>query len=174
MCRAIPGNIVSSEEENGIRVGRVKFGGISRVTCLDLVREASVGDYVLVHVGFALSCVDREEAERSHSGIERKPFAFPPESLFAFSPESCSPCPGIRNSSLLGDHEATRVFPRNVNDFRTDKTHPLSRRAHLEIVSRCAPEGESICFSAVSKPYLKRPLGLSVERRADSPGYWKD
>jgi hydrogenase expression/formation protein HypC len=70
MCLAIPGKIVSSEEENGIRIGRVEFGGISRTTCLDLVPEASVGDYVLVHVGFALSRVDREEAERSYAVLE--------------------------------------------------------------------------------------------------------
>jgi hydrogenase expression/formation protein HypC len=70
MCLAIPGKIVSSEEENGIRIGRVEFGGISRATCLDLVPEASVGDYVLVHVGFALSRVDREEAERSYAVLE--------------------------------------------------------------------------------------------------------
>ena len=51
----IPGKIVSSEVSNGIRVGRVQFGGITRETCLDFVPEASVGDYVIVHVGFAIS-----------------------------------------------------------------------------------------------------------------------
>ena len=66
MCLAIPGKIVSSEVQNGIRVGRVQFGGITRETCLDFVPEASVGDYVIVHVGFAISRVDREEAERSY------------------------------------------------------------------------------------------------------------
>ncbi|HUE23760.1 MAG TPA: HypC/HybG/HupF family hydrogenase formation chaperone [Bryobacteraceae bacterium] len=70
MCLAIPGKIVSIEEETGIRIGRVEFGGISRATCLDLVPEASIGDYVLVHVGFALSCVDREEAERTYKALE--------------------------------------------------------------------------------------------------------
>ena len=70
MCLAIPGKIVSTEMENGIRIGRVEFGGVSRATCLDLVPEASVGDYVLVHVGFAMSRVDREEAERSYKLLE--------------------------------------------------------------------------------------------------------
>ncbi len=70
MCLAIPGKIASSEEQNGIRIGRVEFGGVSRQTCLDLVPEASVGDYVLVHVGFAISRVDREEAERSYKLLE--------------------------------------------------------------------------------------------------------
>lgn len=70
MCLAIPGKIVSSEVSNGIRIGRVQFGGITRETCLDFVPEASVGDYVIVHVGFAISRVDREEAERSYELLE--------------------------------------------------------------------------------------------------------
>jgi hydrogenase expression/formation protein HypC len=70
MCLAIPGKIVSSQVNNGIRVGRVQFGGITRETCLDFVPEASVGDYVIVHVGFAISLVDREEAERSYELLE--------------------------------------------------------------------------------------------------------
>jgi hydrogenase expression/formation protein HypC len=70
MCLAIPGKIVSCEEQNGIRIGRVEFGGVIRETCLDFVPEASVGDYVLVHVGFAISKVDREEAERTYQVLE--------------------------------------------------------------------------------------------------------
>jgi hydrogenase expression/formation protein HypC len=70
MCLAIPGKILSQQEHNGVRVGRVQFGGITRETCLDFVPEASVGDYVMVHVGFAISRVDREEAERSYAVLE--------------------------------------------------------------------------------------------------------
>lgn len=70
MCLAIPGKIITSEVHNGIRMGCVQFGGIKRETCLDFVPEASVGDYVLVHVGFAMSCVDREEAERTYEVLE--------------------------------------------------------------------------------------------------------
>jgi len=70
VCLAIPGKIVSNEVHNGIRIGRVQFGGITRETCLDFVPEASVGDYVIVHVGFAISRVDREEAERSYEALE--------------------------------------------------------------------------------------------------------
>ena len=70
MCLAIPGKIVSSELQNGIRVGRVRFGGITRETCLDFVPEALIGDFVIVHVGFAISLVDREEAERSYEALE--------------------------------------------------------------------------------------------------------
>lgn len=70
LCLAIPGKIVSCEEQNGIRIGRVDFAGVTRETCLDFVPEASVGDYVLVHVGFAISRVDREEAERTYEALE--------------------------------------------------------------------------------------------------------
>jgi len=70
VCLAIPGMIVSSQVNNGIRSGRVQFGGITRETCLDFVPEAVVGDYVIVHVGFAISRVDREEAERSYDLLE--------------------------------------------------------------------------------------------------------
>jgi hydrogenase expression/formation protein HypC len=71
MCLAIPGKILSSQmNDSGIRVGRVQFGGITRETCLDFVPEASIGDYVIVHVGFAISRVDREEAERSYELLE--------------------------------------------------------------------------------------------------------
>lgn len=70
MCLAIPGKILSSDRSNGVRVGRVQFGGIVRETCLDFVPEAGVGDYVIVHVGFAISVVDREEAERTYELLE--------------------------------------------------------------------------------------------------------
>lgn len=70
MCLAIPGKIMTSEVNNGVRVGRVQFGGLTRETCLDFVPEASIGDYVIVHVGFAISLVDREEAERTYALLE--------------------------------------------------------------------------------------------------------
>lgn len=70
MCLAIPGKILTSEERDGVRLGKVQFGGITRETCLDFVPEAVVGDYVIVHVGFAISRVDREEAERSYQLLE--------------------------------------------------------------------------------------------------------
>ena len=70
MCLAIPGKILTCVVRDGIRVGRVQFGGITRETCLEFVPEAVVGDYVIVHVGFAISVVDREEAERSYKLLE--------------------------------------------------------------------------------------------------------
>jgi hydrogenase expression/formation protein HypC len=70
MCLAIPGKILSSDMSSGVRVGRVQFGGITREACLDFVPQAKVGDYVIVHVGFAISVVDREEAERSYELLQ--------------------------------------------------------------------------------------------------------
>ena len=66
MCLAVPGKILEMQEHKGSRVARVQFGGITREAYLDFVPEARVGDYVMVHVGFAISRVDAEEAERTY------------------------------------------------------------------------------------------------------------
>jgi hydrogenase expression/formation protein HypC len=71
MCLAIPGKILDSEEQGGLRIGRVQFGGIVREARLDFVPEAEVGDYVMVHVGFAISRVDAREAERTYELLEQ-------------------------------------------------------------------------------------------------------
>jgi hydrogenase expression/formation protein HypC len=66
MCLAVPGKIVTivAEPFFGLRTGKVDFGGIRKEVCLDYTPEARVGDYVMVHVGFALSVVDEAEADR--------------------------------------------------------------------------------------------------------------
>ena len=66
MCLAVPGKIIDilEDEHLGLRRGRVDFSGIRKEVCLDYTPEARVGDYVLVHVGFALSVVDEQEAYR--------------------------------------------------------------------------------------------------------------
>jgi hydrogenase expression/formation protein HypC len=65
MCLAVPGKIVSvAGDDPLLRTGRVNFGGIVKEANLCYVPEAAVGDYVLVHVGFAISRVDEEEAAR--------------------------------------------------------------------------------------------------------------
>ena len=63
MCLGIPGEILSIEvDEQQMRKAKVRFGGITRDAYLDLVPDAAVGDYVIVHVGFAISQLDEEEA----------------------------------------------------------------------------------------------------------------
>jgi len=69
MCLAIPGRILDTEDIAGIRVGRIQFGGVTRKAYLDYVPEAAVGDYVMVHVGFAISKVDQDEAARTYESM---------------------------------------------------------------------------------------------------------
>ena len=64
MCLGIPGLVVSREQEDGLLMGRVDFGGVSRKVCLEHVQGVAPGDYVLVHVGFALSRIDADEAHK--------------------------------------------------------------------------------------------------------------
>jgi hydrogenase expression/formation protein HypC len=64
MCLAIPGEIIELKERHGMRFARVQFGGITRQVCLEYQPAAKIGDFVLVHVGFAIATVDREEAAR--------------------------------------------------------------------------------------------------------------
>jgi hydrogenase expression/formation protein HypC len=70
MCLAIPGRILETFDSRGLKMARVQFGGIAREACLELVPEAESGDYVIVHVGFAISKVDAEEAERTYLLLE--------------------------------------------------------------------------------------------------------
>lgn len=69
MCLAIPGRVVSIGTENAIRIARVQFGGVTQPVSLDFVPETCVGDYVLVHVGFAISRIDEEEAEQTYRAL---------------------------------------------------------------------------------------------------------
>ena len=65
MCLGIPGKITDLRETESLRMGTVDFGGVTRDVCLAYVPEAGVGDYVIVHVGFAISHLDEEEAEET-------------------------------------------------------------------------------------------------------------
>lgn len=71
MCLAIPGKILSKQEIGGVSLGQVQFGGIVRQANLDFVPEAEIGDYVMVHVGFAISRVDAEEAKRTYEILQQ-------------------------------------------------------------------------------------------------------
>ncbi len=66
MCLAIPGKVLEIEECEALLSGKVQFGGIVRQVRFDFVPEVQVGQYVMVHVGFAISVVDAEEAERTY------------------------------------------------------------------------------------------------------------
>jgi hydrogenase expression/formation protein HypC len=70
MCLAVPGKVVDTYRENDVLMGRVDFGGVTKRVCLEHVPEALPNDYVLVHVGFALSRIDEEEAGRVFAFLE--------------------------------------------------------------------------------------------------------
>ena len=70
MCLAIPGKIIETLESDGMKVAKVSFGGMVKQVCLEYTPEAVPGDYVLVHVGFALSRIDQEQAERTYRILE--------------------------------------------------------------------------------------------------------
>lgn len=65
MCLAIPGKIIEINEENGMRMAKVDFGGVTRSTCLEAVPDAFIGQYVIVHAGFALNILSEEEARET-------------------------------------------------------------------------------------------------------------
>ena len=65
MCLAVPGKILSVTGDDVTRTGTISFGGVSKDACLAFVPEAKVGDYVLVHAGFAISVVDEAEAAQT-------------------------------------------------------------------------------------------------------------
>ncbi len=64
MCLAVPGKVVETYREHDVLMGKVDFGGVSRRVCLEHVPEVRPDEYVLVHVGFALSRIDEDEARR--------------------------------------------------------------------------------------------------------------
>lgn len=65
MCLAVPGKILAASGEGAFRMGSVSFGGIVKQVSLAYVPEATMGDYVIVHVGFAISVLDEQEALRT-------------------------------------------------------------------------------------------------------------
>ena len=70
MCLAVPGKITELREEGGVPMARVDFGGVARDACMVYLPEAAVGDYVLVHVGFAITLVDEEEAAKTLAALK--------------------------------------------------------------------------------------------------------
>ena len=65
MCLGVPGRITQIYEASGLRMGKVDFGGVTREACLEYVPDAQVGDYTVVHVGFAISMLSEKEAQET-------------------------------------------------------------------------------------------------------------
>lgn len=70
MCLGIPGRVVETYQEHDILMGKVDFGGVIKRVCLEHVPEVEIDNYVIVHVGFALSIVDEDEARQIFSFLE--------------------------------------------------------------------------------------------------------
>lgn len=71
MCLGIPGEVVETYTENDMRMGKIDFGGVLKRVCMEHVSDVQQGDYVIVHVGFALSKIDVEEARQVFAFLER-------------------------------------------------------------------------------------------------------
>jgi len=65
MCLGVPGRVNEIYEANGLKMGKVDFGGVKREVCLEYVPEIEIGEYVIVHVGFAINQMSEEEASPS-------------------------------------------------------------------------------------------------------------
>lgn len=70
MCLGVPGRIVEVYDVAGLRMGRVDFGGVVKEACLEYVPEAQVGEYTVIHVGFAIGRLDEAEALRNLRFLE--------------------------------------------------------------------------------------------------------
>ncbi len=67
MCLGIPGKVVELYQANGIKMGKVDFGGVIKEACLEYLPDIQVGDYTIIHVGFGISQLDEEEAHQTLS-----------------------------------------------------------------------------------------------------------
>ena len=71
MCLAVPGKVEEIYEADGTRMGKVNFGGVVKKVCLAFVPELELGDYTIVHVGFALSRIDEASAQETLAEFEK-------------------------------------------------------------------------------------------------------
>jgi hydrogenase expression/formation protein HypC len=71
MCLAIPGKVLEIDETSTPKMGKVSFGGIQKKVCLEWIPEVKVGEYVVVHVGFAISRMDEKEALEALNLLEQ-------------------------------------------------------------------------------------------------------
>ena len=98
MCLAIPGKVEQITTEGDVRIGRVNFGGVVKNVCLDYVPEVSVGDYTIVHVGFAISKIDEQSAQETlelfrKMGALQEELASEEEAFARAASAPQSPCP---------------------------------------------------------------------------------
>lgn len=71
MCLAIPGLVKEVFESDGLRMAHVDFCGVTRSTCIEYTPQVRIGDYVLVHVGFAINIINADEAEKTYELLKQ-------------------------------------------------------------------------------------------------------
>jgi hydrogenase expression/formation protein HypC len=113
MCLAIPGRVEEVFTEGGLRLGRVNFGGVVKRVCLDCVPEVQVGDYAIVHVGFAIAKVDEETAKKTLAdfrdlGVLETEFLSEEEAFARAAGAAPSPCPDGSCAQDTGTREDGR------------------------------------------------------------------
>ena len=94
MCLGIPGKVIELYETNGMKMGKVDFGGALREACLEYLPDIQVGDYTIVHVGFGISMVDEQEAMETMEMLREM------EMLAGEPPELVNP--GTHNEEIPG------------------------------------------------------------------------
>jgi hydrogenase expression/formation protein HypC len=109
MCLAIPGKVEEITIEGDLRVGRVNFGGVVKRVCLDYVADVEVGDYTIVHVGFALSKIDEAEAVKTlalfaEMGMLEEELATEEEAFARAAVAPQSSCPDGSCAEVPADH----------------------------------------------------------------------
>jgi len=96
MCLGIPGKVTEIRDEAGLAMGKVDFGGVRKDACLAYLPEVRIGDYVIVHVGFAISHVDETEALRTLEMLDR---------MGVMEPELMTMGPGMVKPAVVSDDE---------------------------------------------------------------------
>ena len=71
MCLAVPGRVLSVEQRDGTTMAEVDFGGLRKEVCLEYIPDAKIGEYVIVHVGFAIQRLDEKSAQDTLANFER-------------------------------------------------------------------------------------------------------
>ena len=115
MCLAIPGRVEEITTDGLIRMGRVNFGGVVKRVCLDYVPEINVGDYAIVHVGFAISVIDEKTAQ---------------ETLETFR------AMGVLDEELASEEEVfARAALEPQSPARTEVVQPIQPASFAQVVS---------------------------------------
>ncbi len=102
MCLGIPGRITEIRDEVGLAMGRVDFGGVRKDACLAYLPDVHVGDYVIVHVGFAISKVDEAEAIKTLQILDE---------MGVIEPELMTLSPGMDEPRVVSDDDPSTVAP---------------------------------------------------------------